>query len=69
MDLLEVVTRIISIITLFGSSIVFMLASVIEHTREIAVRKVLGAKNGTIAMQILLKLLSLNNLMRFCVYI
>jgi putative ABC transport system permease protein len=56
---------IIGIITIFGSSIALMnimLVSVTERTREIGVRKALGAKRSTIAIQFFIETLVIGQL-------
>ncbi|MEY8848784.1 ABC transporter permease [Psychroserpens sp. XS_ASV72] len=62
---LETVAWIISIITIFGSTIALlnmMFVSVTERTREIGVRKALGAKRSTIAMQFFIETLIIGQL-------
>lgn len=62
---LNVAAWIISIITIFGSSIALMnimLVSVAERTREIGIRKALGAKKSTIATQFFMETLIIGQL-------
>ena len=62
---LSVSAWIIGIITIFGSSIALMnimLVSVTERTREIGVRKALGAKRSTIAFQFFIETLIIGQL-------
>ncbi|MFD2519019.1 ABC transporter permease [Salinimicrobium flavum] len=62
---LNLAAWVISIITIFGSSIALMnimLVSVSERTREIGVRKALGAKKNTIATQFFIETLIIGQL-------
>jgi putative ABC transport system permease protein len=62
---LGIAAWLISIITIFGSSIALMnimIVSVTERTREIGVRKALGAKKSTIAFQFFIETLLIGQL-------
>ena len=62
---LKVAAFVIGLITIFGSSIALMnimIVSVTERTREIGVRKALGAKKGTIAFQFFMETLVIGQL-------
>lgn len=64
-DYLSWAAWIISVITIFGSSIALMnimLVSVTERTREIGVRKALGANRSTIAVQFFIETLVVGQL-------
>ena len=64
-DYLSVAAWVIGIITILGSSIALMnimVVSVTERTREIGVRKSLGAKKSTIAWQFFVETLIISNI-------